>query len=549
VTRELGAQAGVLVRATGRWRRIEIPVVVGLGALAYVCGVIGFLDASFSLGDSLYHSIQLFVLENVTPKKPPPILRFASFLAPLVAGYAAVRAFVALFQSQLSSVWLRRARDHVVVAGLSGRGFALARGLWEAKVRVAVVEIDPSVEAIAGCRERGIPVIFGDATDPEVLAQTGVGRARSLFATTGDDARNLDAAFSSATLVTSDRPTKLTAWIHLEDLRLWRLLSAGGIGGAHGTLVRQEFFNVHESAARDLLDRHPPFDPEIGESGEPMIGVVGTAGIGESVVVNAARLWSSARPVDQASRLRIALLGPSSEAERDRLGAEYPSLASIASLEPSLVDPVSAAIDYSAAEASGFTRASALYICLPDEKAGLVASLALHGSTAGRVPIVLVVSDEAVGAAAVLSENRDLRNLYTFGEQTSTLTPELLTRGINEAIARASHEHYVAAEREHGVDLAQNPSLVAWSDLPERLNESNRLFADGIGEKLEAAGFSLVPAPLADPRRPAHTFGDQQIEPLARLEHERWVRDLTAAGWSRGSVKDPETLRHPDLVP
>ncbi|MGI5156171.1 RyR domain-containing protein [Microbispora sp. CA-102843] len=40
---------------------------------------------------------------------------------------------------------------------------------------------------------------------------------------------------------------------------------------------------------------------------------------------------------------------------------------------------------------------------------------------------------------------------------------------------------------------------------------------------------------------------DYEIEQLAMMEHERWLRDLVADGWTRGPVRDEENRRHPDL--
>jgi hypothetical protein len=70
-----------------------------------------------------------------------------------------------------------------------------------------------------------------------------------------------------------------------------------------------------------------------------------------------------------------------------------------------------------------------------------------------------------------------------------------------------------------------------------------------VGEKLEAANCSIVPAPLVDPNDPGFAFTAEEVEELAREEHDRWCRDLEADGWRFGRVKDPVAKRHPNLVP
>ena len=117
-----------------------------------------------------------------------------------------------------------------------------------------------------------------------------------------------------------------------------------------------------------------------------------------------------------------------------------------------------------------------------------------------------------------------------------------------EALARAMHESYVREQQAKGDAAESNPSLVAWEDAEESLKASNRRFAEGIGEKLRAAGCVLRPAVPGDPAAPSFDFTDEEIEVLARIEHDRWASDLERDGWRWGPIKDPVSRRHPLLV-
>ena len=116
-----------------------------------------------------------------------------------------------------------------------------------------------------------------------------------------------------------------------------------------------------------------------------------------------------------------------------------------------------------------------------------------------------------------------------------------------EVLARAMHENYVREQRAKGDGPASNPSLVSWDEADESLKASNRRFAEGIGEKLEAAGCTLRPAPPGE-SSPSFRFTDREVEELARLEHDRWMSDLLRDGWRRGAAKDPARKEHPLLV-
>ena len=67
---------------------------------------------------------------------------------------------------------------HTVICGYGRTGNILATALERRNFSFMVVDLDPQV--IAGLRERGIPCIYGDAGNLEVLRMAGVERARIL---------------------------------------------------------------------------------------------------------------------------------------------------------------------------------------------------------------------------------------------------------------------------------------------------------------------------------------------------------------------------------
>jgi RyR domain len=124
----------------------------------------------------------------------------------------------------------------------------------------------------------------------------------------------------------------------------------------------------------------------------------------------------------------------------------------------------------------------------------------------------------------------------------------LRARETIEVLARAMHENYVREQQTKGDGPGSNPSLVPWEEADESLKASNRRFAEGIGEKLEAAGCALRPA-AAGEAAPSFSFTEDEVEDLARIEHDRWMSDLLRDGWRCGAVKNPATKEHPLLVP
>ncbi|HEY9350587.1 MAG TPA: RyR domain-containing protein, partial [Acidothermales bacterium] len=122
---------------------------------------------------------------------------------------------------------------------------------------------------------------------------------------------------------------------------------------------------------------------------------------------------------------------------------------------------------------------------------------------------------------------------------------DVMRGGMVEDIAKAVHEGYVRASQARGDTVATNPSMAPWEGLPESLKESNRSQAADIGNKLRSIDCAVVPtttdaAPLA--------LRDDELERLARREHERWLRERAQQGWSYGSVRDDRRKLHPDFV-
>ena len=528
------------------WHDARPVVVVVAGLLVIVLGTLGYLDYNdlhaknpdFNWIDGLYRAVGLFGLTGGVDPPVPLELQIARILGPLVFGYAALQALLTLFRREARLLGIRLfARDHVIVAGLGVKGFRLATCLHARGHRVIVIERDAANPRVPGMRERGITVLTGDATDAEMLRRAQAARAAYVLVVCGQDGTNIDVA-TAAERVAQDRVTGvLTVLVHVDDERLWLMLSTAGIGTERPTF-RLEVFNVFALGARALIDEHPPFDPAGARADGLQVLLVGTQGVGRHLVLHVARAWRAARR-DARQRLLVTVAGPGAAPYVEELREDHPELDGLCFLH--------AAEDLDAVPG----QATTTYVSLPDETEALSTALALRGGAGAGGTIVVAVADDRSGVAQALrAEGRALGGIEAVGVLSRALTPEVLHHGETEALARAKHDEYRRAEARRGITEEQNPSMRPWEEIPESLRESNRRFADGISKKLAASGCIVVPAPLADPERPGFAFTDEELEPLAIGEHDRWVADLRRDGWqpTTGS-KDPERKLHPLLVP
>jgi hypothetical protein len=112
-----------------------------------------------------------------------------------------------------------------------------------------------------------------------------------------------------------------------------------------------------------------------------------------------------------------------------------------------------------------------------------------------------------------------------------------------DALARQLHADYVASRQASGETA---PLGVAWDQLPDAARERSRAAIDEIAVKLVRAGMRAVPHTLAT-GSPA-TFSPSEVELLAISEHQRWLAERMAEGWTLGP-RDDAAKSHPSLLP
>lgn len=87
--------------------------------------------------------------------------------------------------------------DHVIVCGIGRVGYRVVLQLLDAGREVVAIDSDPACEFAPTIRALKVPMIVGDARDPEVLRGAGLGRARGLIAAISDDLRNVEVALAA----------------------------------------------------------------------------------------------------------------------------------------------------------------------------------------------------------------------------------------------------------------------------------------------------------------------------------------------------------------
>jgi hypothetical protein len=541
------------------FRRSRWTLIAGAAVLALVLGYLGFRRTFIALGgprspsDLFYLTLQLFVLESGSIRGPLSWeLELARFLAPAVAAYAAIQALAVIFRDEIQLLRVRFMRNQAIVCGLGQKGLLLTRRLVRNGRRVVVVEQDSENELIVRCREAGGLVLIGDASSREVLSKAGVQRAGSLISVCGNDGVNAEVALVARDLAGLRGGSPLTCAVHIFDPQLCRMLRERELASGKAENFRLEFFNIFEIGARTWLGEYPIVpESSAGASPSPHLLIVGLGKMGESLTIQAARKWRETSPPAER-RLKATVIDHAAKAKVSLFHLKYPHLEKTCELIPLDLDINSAGFERGDFLLDERRRpaVTGIHICLDNDSLALSTALALYRLTGGsEIPIVVRTGREG-GLTTLLrreEESQERPRLFAFGLLDRTCRPEFILAGVNEILARAIHEEYVRRQKKAGETVQTNPALVAWEELPETLRESNRRQADHIGVKLAAVSCTI--APLVDWDAEEFRFRGDEVELLAKLEHERWLAERLHSAWKYSpGPKDVERKRSPYLA-
>jgi hypothetical protein len=537
------------------WRRSEWGVLGSLWVLALALGMLGFnpRDANGeprSAWDLLYLSLQLFTLESGAVDSPnvSAPLQIARFLAPVVAAWTLVKAIGSVFADQVQLMWSRTYRRHTVICGLGRTGALLASALTRRGESVIVIEKDPNGSFVAQAREQGAIVLIGDATETAMLGQARIDRASRLVSVCAPDSVNFEVAFQARSI--ANRPGRpLTCIIHVSEPQLWSWLRGLQPGIDENVRFRLESVNVYDAAARVCLDEHPPFaGATVGQT--PHVLLIGLGRFGARILIQTARLWRD-HPARGSNPLRVTIVDRRANELWPTLLVRYPQLQEVCAVTLVTGEVSSRTFQEGAFLFDGArSTCTVAYVCLEDEGVGFAAGLAVLRATPGhQFPVVIRLREEGGVARLVRSGTvggMDLRRTRPIPLLGHGLT-SIMLEGTNEFLARMLHAAYVRNQEEQGIRPEKNPSMVPWGDLPDELRESNRRQADHIAVKLRAIGCHLVSTDDWD--IPTFEFTHDDVEKLARQEHERWMAERFDEGWTYApGPKNIERKTSPFLV-
>ena len=515
--------------------------------------------------DFIYYTAQLFTLSSGAHVEVNNWqLEIARFLAPVLTISSLLIIFWALLD-RIRFIRLFLSPGHVVICGCGYLGPALVRYYSEREKRfVVLIEKDPDNPSLDVCRDLGAMVIIGNAVNENLLRRVRLSKASEIFLVTGNDDINAEITVLYKKILTpgSNLWEKMhickmkfplntpRCHVHIEDALLSRTLST-----THPVLKNShniEFFNLYRIAGYCVQKINPaPFtNEEIGEGKTPHLLVIGFGRMGENFVLQVVKRW---RTSYCRNDLNITIVGRTATKRVEELKAWYPSLKNYCVIKT--VDEDTRTIGLlefqTIFSASAYWPITRVYICADNtSKSVSIALMIIEKLKKPDLPVI-VRSLYEDGITQVIKEFQKLgshQHLIPFPIVGSPCCMEWITGGTRNSLAKMIHEAYLTERRRKNTlddpeseeknqeeeSISESGALVEWKDLDEGFREATRLQVDDIRNKLDVIGYDIEP--LTDWETESVSFTKEEIEDLARMEHERWRRAKKDAGYHLGDV-------------
>jgi voltage-gated potassium channel Kch len=463
------------------------------------------------------------------------MLEIARFALPGLAAITALEALAVIFREQ--TVWLRlwRKKGHVVVCGLGRKGSYLVEDLLANGYQVVAIEKDVNQVIAEDYQRRSAIILEGDATDPEMLENARITRAKYLICLLGEDAQNLQVAFHASHILQEKPQHKLTCFVHLVSQDLLEVVRASEqSNGGHAGIVL-EVFNVYERLARQLVQDDPVL--QTGPQRKPVsVLVCGLGSLGKSIVHQMA--YTHHRQ-GSPGRIRLIILDREADIRLAELRSHFPGVDSAFQFQTIHIDlSNNRELKTQLAKLAKRQSIGEVFICPGNPVLGAQIFLVAQQVLKGRA-IPIKIRTEANSGLIYLIENQtpemeSPQNAQFFDIYQQTCTHDLIMGGTHELLARQLRENYLKGL---GTEDALRQLVIPWEDLERAERESNRAQASRIYRFLQANGYQL--SPLADWDAAEKEIPELVIDEMAEMEHQLWC------DWQRQQGQKT----HPDLVP
>ena len=504
---------------------LEILIFVFLIAIGIICGYIGFfehLELNLNLGNFLqvtFNVLQLFVFQFSFESPVPWTLEIARFVCPIALYLFAIAAFLKIFQGKIKLIMLSMKKNHVVICGLDKNVIQLISDFKDNKENVVVIEMKGNNVNILKAESLGAIVLIGEYSDFFMLTKARIHRAKYLVAFTDDDYQNIEVAINANRIIKQKHPkkakkkAKIKCFVHIRDTDL---RSTEFLLDPHPSFVLKTF-NIFENSTR-FLYLSKAIEPILkiwSERKQVHLLIVGFKEMGEAVLLQAAKLGM----FPDGEKLRFTILDQNINIQKDNFMYRYPNIEEICDLTFKELE-LDNLLEFKKKIQIGEDQqnVSAIFLCLDDKSLEIQYKDCLISELEHKkIPIYIHIDDNEEVIKLPTSYP-----IFAFGLVENSSNREFIVNEKLDDLAKLIHDDYRSKFKE----------MPEWDKLINFKKDSNRLQADHNLIKLKTISRRIAHFNGKYPRE--FKFTDEELELLARMEHNRWcaeqyiyIKDLT----------------------
>ena len=389
------------------------------------------------------------------PKYQAMLFEIGNILGVIGTAFFTIQAYWKEILEKINLIRMNHISGHVIICGLGDKGLKLMRIFTEEresgrKCTVVIIELIQDHPDIPSCRQRGVLVLTGDASDKVLLKEANVGRAKYLFAVTGDDNTNLEIA-RQGRKISKEEKKSLRCYVHitnssLRDIMVHHdLFAKSPLDGFNASI-----FNIYDTASRVIMEKFPPdlYERKRKQTNDFIrIVIIGFGRMGESIVRQAARIGH----YPEWKRLEVTVVDRNAQVLEEKFFAVYGDNKSPRSFIVSDIcvnfierDPecLTSLDEISVQDDS---RPAIVYIAEDDDKICLTLALRIRNMLGtDDIPIVTCMqtsfSELMEGQGFSIISNR---NIHSFNLINAACGYAALIEEVTDKLARTVHSSYV----------------------------------------------------------------------------------------------------------
>lgn len=455
-------------------------------------------------------------------------------------------------------------RGHTIVIGMTEMGRCFLRDSASRRPAVGLDSVTLDLEDL-GLAKRSKRVFLqqGDVTKAEVLRRTGLDRAATIIIASGDDVTNLAIARRILHILEQGggAAADLDIVVHVADPGL-RLTVLSRVPAR----VSLRLISVPALVARNLLATWP-FAVQARLMGVEQMHLVflDFDQYSEELLLQTLRMG----PLIGQQPPRVTIFAPDRERTELRLSRNYPAMSDFMTLEVRDLNPEIEISDADMLAVEGphaeFRVTDIIVVADSDNAAVVLARRAraqTHYHARWQAPIFVHIKSPAE-FSDVVAPIRHTKRLSSVIEPFGDINELCSAAGLldwHEVQAKNVHINYQSEVQIARRGLSpkevqvtndysdrKSPAERWWNEIEEEYREACRRAVDNFPIKLASLGYVVRGAV---PRLGSEiAFSKQQMDALARAEHDSWFAEKRLAGWRYGNPRDSVRKLHHCLVP